>query len=147
MVRTGTSKAADAANALGRLRKALTFHTAARLLHDNLSVMLDPDPIISNAALSAIAYADALTAALGGQINQKDHCAVPKLLRALMGNDLPKAQERNLNKLLGVKNDVQYGSRPGKSADATSLLNSLDAFGDWAKAVLAAKGVVMERPG
>jgi len=141
MTRTGASKPADAGFALGRLRKAIAFEAAAGLAFEHLDRVRDTAPVSSNAILAAIAYADALTAAYGGRVNQQDHAAVVKLLRDALGKALPTAQERRLDRLLGHKDEVQYGVRVGRSDDAEQTIEALEAFGSWARALLAARSV------
>jgi hypothetical protein len=112
--------------------------------------------VASNAILSAIAYTDALTAAYGGRVNQQDHAAAVKLLRDTLGKSLPDAQERRLARLLGRKDEVQYGARQGRMDDASQVVDHLNQFGGWTKDMLAARSVVialwtmipwMSRPG
>jgi hypothetical protein len=51
----------------------MAFHEVARLALENMSRVRDPDAVISNVILAAIAYTDAITAAYGGTVNQTDH--------------------------------------------------------------------------
>ena len=142
MTRTGSTKAADAAHALGRLRRAMASQEVAKLSVEDGSVMLlGPDAVSSNAILSVIAYADALTAAYGGRVNQKDHGAVIKLLRDTLGSALPAAQERRLAKLIGRKDETQYGSKPGRAEEARQFVEALDVFAAWARETLARRSI------
>ena len=93
------------------------------------------------AILAAIAYADAITAAYGGMVNQTDHRAATKLLRDTLGKTLPDAQERRFARLLGRKDEVSYGARPGRDDDASQTVEQLGEFATWARATLAARGV------
>lgn len=141
MTRRGTSKQVDSTFALGRLKKAIAFHEVARLALEYIDHVGDADPVASNAILAAIAYTDALTAAYGGRVNQKDHSSAVKLIRDTLGKALPDAQERRLGKLLARKDEVQYGSRTGRSQEAELILESLGEFGTWARAMLTDRSV------
>jgi hypothetical protein len=66
---------------------------------------------------------------------------VVRLLRDVLGKALPTAQERRLDRLLGHKDEVQYGVRVGRSDDAEQTVEALEAFGSWARALLAARSV------
>ncbi|NGO51110.1 hypothetical protein [Allomesorhizobium camelthorni] len=132
MVRTGSTKKKDGAYASGRLVVARGFLKDAR----NSVTVADPgdigNPAMSTVINCVIAYADALTAKYRGEINQEDHQAAVKLLRAALGNDLPRRQESNLKTLL-----VQYGSRAKTRADAERSLERLEEFADWAEEMYA----------
>jgi hypothetical protein len=141
MTRTGNAKRVDGAYAFGRLRKAMAFHEVARLALENMSRVGDPDAVTSNVILAAIAYTDAITAAYGGMVNQTDHRAATKLLRDTLGKALPDAQERRFARLLGRKDEVSYGARPGRDDDASQTVEQLGEFATWARATLAARGV------
>lgn len=141
MTRTGSSRQVGPDYAPGRLKKAIAFHEAARIILEKSGQLLDPDTVSSNATLAIIAYADALTAAYAGRVNQKDHSAVAKLLRDALGKALPDAQERRLIKLIGRKDEFQYGAFMGKSDDARQILQSLDEFAAWAVDMLKAKSI------
>ena len=115
MTRTGTSKEVGQGYPLNRLRKARAYHEAARLVCEHVDRVGDSDPVASNAALAAIAYGDAITAAYLGLVNQKDHSTAPKLLRDSLGNALPDSQDRLFRKLVGIKDEVQYGAKLGRA--------------------------------
>lgn len=136
MVRTGSTKKKDAAYVSGRLAVARAYLKEAR----NSNEWADPgdigNPSISAVIHCAIAYADALTAKYRGEINQGDHGAVVKLLRAALGNELPNRQESNLKALLEQKDEVQYGSRSKTRDDAERALERLEEFVAWAEAQL-----------
>jgi hypothetical protein len=141
MTRKGPSRPVDATFAFGRLRKALAYHEVARLAFAYLDRVRDADAVASNAVLAAIAYTDAITAACGGRVNQKDHIASVSLLRDTLGKALPEAQERRLIRLLGRKDEIQYGARTGRMEDASQVITNLDEFSEWAKTVLLSRGV------
>ncbi len=94
------------------------------------------NPIISQVVTAAIAYADALTAAYGERINQRDHRAAVKNLRDALGKRLPAAQANRLTRILGEKDASQYGARPKSREEARRLLAHLEAFATWAEAEL-----------
>ncbi len=52
----------------------------------------------------------------------------------------PKAR---LSKLLARKDEVQHGSRAGRSQEAELMLKILDEFGVWAKQMLADGSVTL----
>jgi len=86
---------------------------------------------MSHVVNAAIAYCDALTAKYGGYVNQKDHGAAIKTLRDVSGNRFPIAQETRLFRILGVKDEVQYGARLSTTGEAERLLKTLLEFGEW----------------
>lgn len=131
MTRTGAGKPVDPSAWRGRLDNARAYHRSAT---DGLALMErsgNANPIMSDVVLAAIGYVDALTAAFGGRINQKDHAAAPKTLRDVLGNRLPKAQMTRLTTILAEKDAVQYGVRFGRYQDAEAMLADLDAFAGW----------------
>lgn len=64
-------------------------------------------------------------------MNQQDHAAAVRTLRDALGNRFLAAQETNLRRILGEKDEVQYGVRPRSKADAEALLNRLEEFASW----------------
>lgn len=133
MTRTGGSKRADPTFANNRLVIARSF----KLMAENSLAMAEignpMNPVMSNAILAAIAYADALTAKFGGKVNQKDHTAIIALLRDALGNRLPKKQETAFYRILAVKDDVQYGPNLVSASDANRILELLNEFARWAE--------------
>jgi hypothetical protein len=95
------------------------------------------NPITLQVVTAAIAYADALTARFGGTINRKDHAAAPRTLRAVLGNRLPRVQERRLARIIEHKDEAQYGARTGRLGEAAALLAELEDFAAWAEATIA----------
>jgi hypothetical protein len=67
-------------------------------------------------------------------VNQKDHAAAVKTLRDCLGNRLPAAQETRLRRILGEKEEIQYGMRLKTSAEAAHMLAQLEEFAAWAEA-------------
>ncbi len=120
----------------GRLRQARAFREAAR----QALLLAEPgencSPAVSQMVFSAIAYGDSLTARRAQVINQQDHAAAPRLLRDVLRETLPAAQERRYRRILGVKNEVQYGARSTPLAEAQRLLDDLEEFARWAEDLL-----------
>ena len=120
---TGKSprKSVDASYWQGRLRAARAYLQAAR----QAVVLAEPEqnanPIISQIVLAAIAYGDSLTAMRAQVINQQDHAAAPRLLRDVLRNPLPEAQERRYRRILSVKDEAQYGARMAITDEASRL--------------------------
>ena len=143
MTRTGTSKEVGPGFALDRLKKGRAYHEAARVCSEQIDRLGDSDPVASTAALAAIAYADAVTAAYSGRVNQKDHATAPKLLRDSLGKSLPDSQLNLFKKLIGIKDEVQYGARKGRSDAAAGIVSNLDEFGGWAVSMLVTRSVFL----
>ncbi|MGH6942719.1 MAG: hypothetical protein ACREH6_00670 [Geminicoccaceae bacterium] len=137
MTRTGPATPVDPALARGRLDNARAFFTAA----SNAVALADPhdnaNPILTQIVSAAIAYTDALTARYSGVINRQDHAAARKALRAALGNRLPKAQDRQLARILERKDEAQYGFRHGSLTEAARLLRELENFASWAESEFA----------
>jgi hypothetical protein len=136
MARTRSTKKKDAAYVSGRLVVARGYLKDARNSNAWADVGDMGNPSISTVINCAIAYADAITAKYRGEINQGDHGAVVKLLRAVFGNELPNRQEAILKALLDQKDEVQYGSRSKSRDDAERALERLEEFVAWAETQL-----------
>ena len=137
MTRKGTTRGVDLSFARGRLRIARAYLKAAR----TESAMAEKgdigNPVMSQIVNAAIAFTDALTAKYIGRVNQRDHAAAVKALRDALGNRLPAAQETRLRRILGEKDEVQYGTRLKTSVEAERLLTQLEEFADWVEKELA----------
>ncbi|TIO77115.1 hypothetical protein [Mesorhizobium sp.] len=137
MARVRSTKKKDAAYVTSRLAIARGFLKDAR----NSNTVADPgdigNPSMSTVINCAIAYCDALTAKFRGEVNQDDHQAVVKLLRAALGKAFPAKQEAGLRALLEQKDEVQYGSRAKTRNDAEKALERLEEFAAWAEQQLA----------
>lgn len=137
MARVRSTKKKDAAYVTSRLLIARGFLKDAR----NSNLVADPgdigNPSMSTVINCAIAYSDALTAKLRGEINQDDHQAVVKLLRAALGKALLPSRRRGLRALLEQKDEVQYGSRAKTRNDDEKALERLEEFAAWAEQQLA----------
>jgi hypothetical protein len=145
MTRTGTSKTVGDGFAIGRLRKAIAFHAAAKLINNFQSDIQDVDVLASIAVLAVIAYTDAITARIDSKVNQADHSAAAKLLRDVLGKELPTAQFNRLRNMLSSKDEVHYGARTGR-ADPEKTMADLDTYGAWAKEILRVKGLTEAEP-
>jgi hypothetical protein len=133
MSRTGSGKQVDREFARGRLENARAYLQAARDAVALASETANANPAMSQMVNAAIAYADALTALKTSVKNQKDHRAAVKTLRDAFGKELPKAQQSQLRRILDLKEDVQYGAKRGRVADAKMLLGALEKFAEWAE--------------
>jgi hypothetical protein len=137
MSRTGPYKKVQADFWQGRVRNARDFHSAAQTLFELHESGQNTNPIMVQVVEATIAYADAVTARRDSRINQQDHQALGALLRAILGNRLPNQQLANLNAILGEKDAVSYGARPGSAVQARRMLERLDAFAAWVEEELA----------
>ncbi len=135
---TGKSprKAVDALCWQGRLGAAKAFLLAAQQGMALAEPGQNANPIISQMVLAAIAYGDSLTAKRAQVINQQDHAAAPHLLRDVLRNTLPEAEERRYRRILGVKDEAQYGPRRASPEEAQRLLTELETFARWAEDLL-----------
>ena len=137
MTRKGTTRSVDAAFGEGRLRMARAYLKAAR----NEVLLADPgdiaNPAMSQIVNAAIAFADALTATYAKEVNQQDHAAAVRTLRDALGNRFLAAHETNLRRILGEKDNVQYGTSFRSKADAEALLRRLEESASWAEREIA----------
>jgi hypothetical protein len=132
MTGQGPRKSVDDDHWQGRLNQAREFRESARSLV-TLEASRTYNPAITLMVASAIAYADAITARRKGVINKQDHTAAPRLLREVLGNTLPERQEKFYRRLLGRKDEVNYGARSTSLDEAQRLLSELDEFAEWAE--------------
>ena len=112
--------------------QAREFHESARSLV-TLAQSKSYNAAVTLMVTAAIAYSDAITAKARGVVNQQDHQAAPRLLREVLGNRLPDKQEKFFRKLLGRKDEVNYGARSTALEEAQRLLMELDDFAAWAE--------------
>jgi len=135
---TGRSprKQVDASYWEGRLRAARAYLEAAQ----QALVLAEPgqncNPTISQIVLAAIAYGDSLSAKRARVVNQQDHAQAPRLLREVLGNLLPDTHERRYRRILGFKDEAQYGARQASRDEAARLLSDLEEFARWAEDML-----------
>ncbi|WP_119304436.1 hypothetical protein [Dongia deserti] len=137
MTRKGPSKSADKTFADGRLKVARAFMKAAQTEAALAEEADIANPIVSQTVQAAIAYTDALTASVAGQVNQQDHAGAVKALRSALGKRLPGEQERRLARILGEKDAAQYSARPKRISEARRLLADLESYAAWAELELA----------
>ena len=135
MTNQGPRKPVDDGHAAARLLQAREFHESARSLV-TLAQNKSYNAAITLMVTAAIAYADALTAAQKGVVNKQDHQNAPRLLREVLGNRLPDKQEKFYRKLLGRKDEVNYGARSTTLDEAERLLAELDEFATWTEGAL-----------
>jgi hypothetical protein len=140
LARVGSTKAADKTFAIGRLRKARAYQRSLEKICRFADDIGDTDVIYNAAIMSAIAYTDAMTAAIDGRKNQKNHQDAPKLLKDALGNALPSAQYRRLVNLLGMKDQVSYGAGTGHENPA-DIVENLARFADFAEEILIGCGI------
>lgn len=135
---TGKSprKKVDALQWQGRWRMAQVYLDAARQAHLLAEPGQNCNPVISQIVLSAIAVGDSLTAKRAQVVNQQDHAQAPRLLRDVLGNLLPDAQERRYRRILSFKDEVQYGTRQASREEAGRLLEDLEELARWAQGLL-----------
>jgi hypothetical protein len=135
---TGKSprKRVDALYWQGRLQVAKAYLESAQQAVLLAAPAQHGNPIISQIVLAAIAYGDCLTAKRALVINQQDHAAAPRLLRDVLQNTLPDAQERRYRRILGFKDEAQYGARAASVVEAGRLLADLEDFARWAEDLL-----------
>lgn len=129
-------KRVDALYWQGRLRAAKAYLEAAQQALQLAEPGQNGNPIISQIVLAAIAYGDSLTAKRAQVINQQSHAAAPRLLRDVLQNTLPEAQERRYRRILGFKDEVQYGAKAAQLEEAIRLLADLESFARWAEDLL-----------
>lgn len=135
MTNQGPRRAASDGEWTGRLTQAREFHESARNLV-TLAESKSYNGAITLMVTAAIGYVDAITAKLRGVVNKQDHQAAARLLREVLGNSLPDKHERFFRRLLGRKDEVNYGARSTTHEDAKRLLTELDEFAAWAEGTL-----------
>ena len=135
MTNKGPRRTATDGEWSGRLTQAREFHESARSLV-TLAASASYNGAITLMITASIGYADAITAKLKGVVNKQDHQAAPRLLREVLGNSLPDKHERFFRRLLGRKDEVNYGARSTAHEEAARLLAELDEFAAWAEGVV-----------
>lgn len=135
MTGRGPRKTVDGGHSPARLLQAREFHESARSLV-TLAQSQSYNGAVTLMITAAIAYGDAITSRARGVVNKQDHLNAPRLLREVLGNRLPDKQEKFFRKLLGRKDEVNYGARSTPLDEAHRLLAELDDFAAWAEGEL-----------
>ena len=135
MTNQGPRRAAADGEWSDRLTQARDFHESARTLV-TLAENRSYNSAITLMVSAAIGYADAVTAKLRGVVNKQSHQAAPRLLREVLGNSLPDKHEKFYRRLLGRKDEVNYGARGSGYDEAARLLAELDEFATWAEGLV-----------
>jgi hypothetical protein len=131
MNRQSTRRAVDHDFWMGRRQAARDYLKSAEDAVTLADAGANLAPAVSQMVLSAIAYSDAITAKRAQVVNSQDHAAAPKLLREILGNQLPNRQHGHYKRLLGEKDMVQYGVRLVLHRQAVALLDDLKEFAAW----------------
>lgn len=135
MTNQGPRRAAGNSEWSGRLTQAREFHESARSLV-TLAQSKSYNGAITLMVTAAIGYSDAITAKRKGVVNKQDHQTAVRLMREALGNGLPDKQEKFFRRLLGRKDEVNYGARSTTLDEAHRVLAELDDFAVWAEGVL-----------
>lgn len=136
MTRKAPTKSVDQQFWHGRRDEARAFSLAARQAMDLADPGSSASPIVSQIVLAAIAYSDSITAKRARVVNQQDHLGAVRLLRDVLRNHLPDAQEKAFRRMLRVKDEAQYGARAMALEEAERLLDDLDNFTQLIEALL-----------
>ncbi|HUF50626.1 MAG TPA: hypothetical protein VMN60_07335 [Longimicrobiales bacterium] len=137
MTRQGPTRRADDTFGAGRLENARSFHELAEQALTLAAPGQNANPILSLVVSSAIGYADAVCSLYGGRVNQDDHDAAPKTLRAVLGNQLPPDQLKRFRRILAQKDQAQYGARWARLEAAQERMEDLRQFAEWAMEMMA----------
>jgi len=135
MTSQGPRRTASEGEWAGRLTQGREFHESARNLV-TLAESKSYNSAITLMVTAAIGYVDAITAKRKGVVNKQDHQAAARLLREVLGSSLPDKHERFFRRLLGRKDEVNYGARSTTLDDAERLLTELDEFAAWIEGAL-----------
>ncbi len=137
MVRRGAWKRVERSLWSSRLELGQAFLQASLEALERVQEGQIGDPIMSNALLAAITYADALTIKFGGILNQQDHLKLLDALRDSLGNRARKEQMNRLGRLLRMKNQIQYDHTVSSIQEAREFVMQVQRFVSWAEAELA----------
>ena len=137
MVKGGTWKRVDTGQWRGRFDLGRAFLRSALEALERAEDGQIGDPIMSNALLAVIAFADALTIRFGGIRNQQDHSRLPAALRHALGNRASKEQLHRLGRLLKLKNEIQYDHTTCSMQEAREYVSQVQRFAAWAETELA----------
>lgn len=120
----------------GRLVKARAYLEAARSGAELAEETSIGDPIISSGVLATIAFGDALTIRFAGIQNDREHLGLSRALARALGKRAAD-QLRRVDRILGAKDDTQYGHRVHSLAEARTILTQVERFAEWAEVELA----------
>ena len=140
MNRRGTRRAVEADYWRGRLDVAQAY---LKMAEDSLELADEGQnctPIVGSIALGAIAYADSITARFAQVVNGADHAHAPKLLKEVLKDRLPQAQQTRLARLIGRKDEAHYGPHRIGRSEARAMLGDFRKFAFWAEDAQAASG-------
>ncbi len=137
MVRRGVWKQVDRDQWRGRREIARGFLQAALKELEVAEEGQIGNPIMSNALLAAIAYADALTVKFGGILNKGDHAKIVDALRDALGDRALKEQLTRLARLIKKKNQIQYAFEDSNIIEAREYVAHVERFATWAEAEMA----------
>jgi len=138
MTRKGPTKAATVEESRGRLKQARAFRAAAEEIGAKLAPGANASPMMTLIVTAAIAYGDALTARFGRVMNRDEHAALPKLVRATMGDQADEAMLKHRRAIIAEKTFAEYGDHQVDVESASRFLLKLQRFGEWAETKLAA---------
>ena len=120
-----------------RLELARGFLEAARTALERAAAGASGNPIMPNALLAAIAYADALTIKYGGFLNTGDHARLTHALRFALGDRAEPSQLERLGRIVSRKNRIQYEFSRAPLDEARAFIEQVRRFAEWAEAELA----------
>lgn len=106
-----------------------------RLLETGQLLAAEPDARHASAVAilavhAAIAFVDAATIHAGGRKSTStDHGTVTRLLRDILGNRLPAAEERAIASLISQKDQFEYQGYVARWSEATRLLQRAERVG------------------
>ena len=89
-----------------------------------------------NAIRAAIAFGDAVTVNKLGVTNTRDHAALPALVATAAGKSVEASQIARLGRILSRKNQADYGASPWRRVDAERLIQDVERFAAWVRALL-----------
>jgi len=110
-----------------------------RLLVAGRSILAQHDPRHASALAvlavhAGIAFADAVCIRKGGRKSaSSDHAAAVRLLRATLGNRLPLATERALDRLLAAKERLEYQGFVVPMREAATIFELGERCAAWAE--------------
>jgi hypothetical protein len=121
----------------GRRRNGQDYLESARSLLALAEPEANGNPIMSNALLAVIAYADALSIHFAGIQNADDHTAVVETVKSAMGAAADAGQLTRLQRLIRQKNQIQYDHRTATLDEARTFVEQAERFARWAEESLA----------